>query len=225
MNQPGGKATSGMMAAVTASPSGRVRTAFARHLKLATSMAVIVAAFVAYGVATASPLALPYGVIIVGGALLVAVLEPEEGFSRLVLAGLALWAVGHLAGGTIGLDGDRTLYNAVLPGRIHFDNLVHLTGFGTAGLAWWEASRSWLLPHPGPAPAVIAVAVWLAGMGIGALNEVLEFLATLVLPETNVGGYRNTGRDLIANLLGAALAGIVAARRERDGELRTTVSG
>lgn len=30
-----------------------------------------------------------------------------------------------------------------------------------------------------------------------------------------MGGYRNTGRDLIANLLGAAVAGIVAARRER----------
>lgn len=50
-------------------------------------------------------------------------------------------------------------------------------------------------------------------MGIGALNEVLEFIATLVLVDTNVGGYRNTGRDLIANLLGAAVAGIIAARR------------
>ena len=214
-----------MMAVVTASPSGRVRTALARHSKLATSMAVIVAGFIAYGVATASPLALPYGVIIVGGALLAAAVEPEEGFSQLVLAGLALWAVGHVAGGTVGLDGDRTLYNAVLPGRVRFDNLVHLVGFGTAGLAWWEASRSWLLPHRGHGLAVVAVAVWLAGMGIGALNEVLEFIATLVLPETNVGGYRNTGRDLIANLLGAGMAGIVAARRERKGELGTTVSG
>ncbi len=61
------------------------------------------------------------------------------------------------------------------------------------------------------------MAVWLAGMGIGALNEVAEFIATVVLPETNVGGYRNTGGDLITNLLGAAVAGIVAARRERAG--------
>jgi hypothetical protein len=130
----------------------------------------------------------------------------------LVLAGLTLWAVGHLAGGTIGLDGDRTLYNAALPGRIHFDNAVHVVGFGTAGLAWWEATGHRLWPRTGRRLAV-GVAVWLAGMGIGALNEVVEFVATLVVPETNVGGYRNTGRNLIANLLGAAVAGMVAARR------------
>lgn len=206
-----------MMAAVTASSSRGVRAGFARHLKLASSMAIVVAGFCVYGVATDSPLALPYGVIIVGGALFLAAIEPEHGFSRLVLAGLTLWALGHLAGGTIGLDRDRTLYNAVLPGGIHFDNVVHLVGFGTAGLAWWEASRSWLVPVHGHRAAVVAVAVWLAGMGIGAVNEVAEFIATLVLPETNVGGYRNTGRDLIANLLGAAVAGIVAARRERAG--------
>lgn len=191
----------------------RVAASLARHAKLATSVAFVVAGSVAYGIVNDLPLSLPYGVIVVGGALLAAALEPEEGFSPLVLVGLSLWAVGHLAGGTIGLDGDRTLYNAVIPGGIHFDNVVHLVGFGTAGLAWWEASRPWLRAAPGHRLAV-AVAVWLAGMGVGALNEVVEFIATVVLPETNVGGYRNTGRDLIANLLGAAVAGIVAARRE-----------
>ena len=45
----------------------------------------------------------------------------------------------------------------------------------------------------------VAVAVWLAGMGVGAFNEVVEFFTTLVLEDTNVGGYQNTGRDLVAN--------------------------
>ena len=64
-------------------------------------------------------------------------------------------------------------------------------------------------------------------MGVGAFNEVIEFAATHLLRATEVGGYQNTGRDLIANMLGGAAAGVVAARRTtglRDGEdLRTVV--
>lgn len=45
-----------------------------------------------------------------------------------------------------------------------------------------------------------------AGMGFGALNEVIEFFMTLLVPETNVGGYINTGWDLVANLVGALIA-------------------
>ena len=34
----------------------------------------------------------------------------------------------------------------------------------------------------------------------------IEFAATLLLPKTNVGGYVNTGWDLVCNLIGAVLA-------------------
>jgi hypothetical protein len=43
-------------------------------------------------------------------------------------------------------------------------------------------------------------------MGFGALNEVIEFIAVLTIPHTNVGGYINTGWDLVFNLLGALTA-------------------
>jgi hypothetical protein len=48
-----------------------------------------------------------------------------------------------------------------------------------------------------------------AGLGFGALNEVVEFAATLLIPDTNVGGYRNTGWDLVANLFGATVAATI----------------
>jgi hypothetical protein len=35
---------------------------------------------------------------------------------------------------------------------------------------------------------------------------VVEFVATLLLPKTNVGGYENTGWDLVSNAVGAAFA-------------------
>jgi hypothetical protein len=46
-------------------------------------------------------------------------------------------------------------------------------------------------------------------MGFGALNEVVEFAATLTLEETNVGGYWNTGWDLVANLVGCMAAAVI----------------
>jgi hypothetical protein len=48
-----------------------------------------------------------------------------------------------------------------------------------------------------------------AGMGFGALNEVIEFIAVLTIPNTNVGGYENTGWDLVANLVGTIIAALV----------------
>ncbi len=171
-------------------------------------------AFLSYGMATGSGLAVPYAVIVLGGALLVAALEPDDGYTRLALTGLCLWALGHLAGGIIGIGDGRTLYNSLLPGQIHFDNVVHFVGFGTSGLLWWEATRPWL-PVPKGHEIGAGVAVWLAGMGVGALNELIEYVLTLVLEETNVGGFHNTGRDLIANCLGAGVAGAVVVRRLR----------
>jgi hypothetical protein len=48
-----------------------------------------------------------------------------------------------------------------------------------------------------------------AGMGFGPANEVVEFLATRVLPETNVGGYENTGGDLVSNMVGYLTAAVL----------------
>lgn len=76
-----------------------------------------------------------------------------------------------------------------------------------------------LRPTPGLMPLCAA-----GGMGFGALNEVIEFFATLALPETNVGGYINTGWDLVANTVGAAIASLMIYFRQPasvgDGERR-----
>lgn len=40
----------------------------------------------------------------------------------------------------------------------------------------------------------------------------------LVVAETAIGGYQNTGRDLVANMLGACLAGWLVSRRPNSQE-------
>ena len=41
----------------------------------------------------------------------------------------------------------------------------------------------------------------------------IEFAATLMAPETGVGGYMNTSLDLVADFVGAIIAWVWIARR------------
>ncbi|MGI8809825.1 MAG: hypothetical protein ACR2KK_18685, partial [Acidimicrobiales bacterium] len=181
---------------------------------LSAVVAAYVAAWCAYGLIAGSQNTASYVVIVSAVALAVAAADARVHFSRIVLAGLAMWGFGHLAGGLVALDGpgDRILYNAVFLRWGHFDNVVHAIGFGTSGIAVWEATRSWLPAEPGHRLGT-AVVVCLLGQGVGAFNEVVEFWSTHLLVDTNVGGYENTGRDLVANLLGSAVAGWWVSRR------------
>ena len=62
----------------------------------------------------------------------------------------------------------------------------------------------------------MSIVVVMGGLGIGALNEILEFLVTVVVPKTGVGGYINTSLDLVSDLIGAIIAMIIIYFRERD---------
>jgi putative membrane protein len=131
-----------------------------------------------------------------------------------ILTLLSVWAALHMAGGAVQV-GDGVLYGYRffhLFGEgdsyvLRYDQVIHFYGFFTATLAAY-----WLmLPQlkPGFRLGVVAFVAALAGMGLGALNEVIEFGAVLAVPETGVGGYYNTAIDLVANALGATLAAII----------------
>ena len=51
----------------------------------------------------------------------------------------------------------------------------------------------------------VSIVVIMAGSGLGALNEIIEFSASQALNDTGVGDYINNSLDLIANLVGAFL--------------------
>ena len=92
------------------------------------------------------------------------------------------------------------------------DSVVHCFGFGSATWLIWEALRASVQYRLGrklyPSAGMIALCIF-AGMGLGAMNEIIEFVAVLNIPETNVGGYTNTCQDLISNLCGSLVAGLL----------------
>jgi hypothetical protein len=93
---------------------------------------------------------------------------------------------------------------------LRYDRLVHAFGFGAATVACWQALRGRLAPEA-RVTAGLAILIALMGMGVGAVNEVVEFAASR-LANTNVGGYLNTGWDLVFNTIGCTTAAAWIAR-------------
>jgi hypothetical protein len=141
------------------------------------------------------------------------------GLEIATLWALSLWGLLHMAGGLLTvpeswpISGDiRVLYSLwLIPERLKYDQVVHAYGFGVATWVCWQGIRTAIRHRGGDAVPTggLMVLAAAAGMGLGALNEVIEFAATLLVPETNVGGYLNTGWDLVANTTGATLAAVV----------------
>lgn len=137
-----------------------------------------------------------------------------------LLWAFSVWGLAHMAGGLCPLpagwpyNGDHVvLYSLwLIPERLKYDQIVHAYGFGVTTWLCWHILRNGLRQPDGSAlrPTFgMLVLCAAAGMGFGALNEVIEFIAVLTLPNTNVGGYENTGWDLVANLVGTIIAALV----------------
>lgn len=132
---------------------------------------------------------------------------------------LSVWGLAHMAGGLLTVPADwpvssasRVLYTLwLIPDRLKYDQIVHAYGFGVTTWVCWQGLSAAIRRRGGLAAPTFGLLVLAAaaGLGFGALNEVVEFAATLLVPETNVGGYRNTGWDLVANSFGATTAAIL----------------
>ncbi len=174
---------------------------------------------------------LMYAVVMVVFIVTVIFLHRAIRFSPLALWLLAVWGLLHMAGGTVPIDpaltdayraatdeASRPTSAVLYSMRIHpdlpkYDQIVHAFGFYSATIACYQALRS-LLHAPNTLPTAAAAA--LMGIGLGAINEVIEFIAVLSMPETNVGGYMNTAWDLVANTIGATAAALACMVRRTD---------
>jgi len=155
-----------------------------------------------------------YVVVMVLLIALVLAVHRRVGLTTATLWCLTLWGFLHMAGGLVPIGEDSVLYNWwLIPQRLKYDQVIHAFGFGVTTWVCWQAMRRNLAdPRPRFGPLFLCVA---AGMGFGAMNEIVEFIATLTMPETNVGGYVNTGWDLVANAVGATTAAFLIARFDR----------
>jgi len=172
--------------------------------------------FAVYGFSSGAPSTVAYlgSVVIIGGVIVYFRRGPLHDARALALA---LNAVIHLAGGLVQVGHD-VLYDASIGPRarslethlLQFDHFAHAYGSFVAMLTLWV-----LLVPPDLerwARRNLLVLCALGSLGIGGLNEVIEFIATLAHSGAHVGGYSNTGWDLIFNTIGAGARGVAIDR-------------
>ena len=138
-------------------------------------------------------------------------------FSPRLIACLTAVALLHLAGGLLPpVDGNVTFYETwLIPGMLKFDQVVHAFGSGVLTVACARLAVAALKAHAAPRGGTTFVGALMA-MGLGALNELVEFLFGLSDANVHAGGLDNVGWDLAFNLAGAIAAALWLATAPRE---------
>jgi putative membrane protein len=87
---------------------------------------------------------------------------------------------------------------------LKYDQVVHTYCYTVIALLLWPVVTH--IAKPGAGHKTLVFLTVLAATGIGGINEIIEFSATVLVPDTNVGNYENNAIDIVANLIGALLA-------------------
>jgi hypothetical protein len=151
-----------------------------------------------------------YVFVLVMFALLVASTLRKSNFDYVALWGLSLWGLFHMVGGGVPA-GDGVVYGLEIIRLfevgdtyvLKMDQLIHIFGFGVATLVGYQLLRPRAKKM---SRGLLYGLLFFIGMGGGAINELVEFAAVVYFPETGVGGYFNTGLDIVANGVGVLIA-------------------
>ena len=147
--------------------------------------------------------------------ILMIVLHKQFKFSSIVLFGASLWGFLHMLGGGLRINGERlytkiiiSIYNSEVPGMqiLKYDQFMHFYTYIVVTVLlfyilnpYLKEKINWL---------IISVLLVFMAVGVGAINEIVEFMPVVFLENTGVGGYHNTLLDIIFNTLGS-IAGVI----------------
>lgn len=192
----------------------RLTDELVRRQVLVTFVASYYLIAVAAGVLTGQSNTALYAVVTAGLIGIFSWIHLRFGLSDGLLWALAFLGALHLAGGLIPVGEDQILYNArfaIYP--LQLDRLVHAYGAAVLTLVAWQVLRHETKARPtGVTVAVTA----LAALGATVIEEIAEFATSSFAP-THVGGYVNTGWDLVFDLIGCILIALWIYRRAEVG--------
>ena len=135
-------------------------------------------------------------------------LHKKYKFNTATLIGLTLWGIGHMFGGSTLITEQRLYTQILIPlfnsGEVtilSYDHLMHFYFYVVMTSVIYQIIKKNIKSKIKWFP--LAVFIFFASIGVGAFNEIVEFMPVLFLTETGVGGYYNIAWDLVFNALGA----------------------
>ena len=135
-----------------------------------------------------------------------------------IIVGLSILGFMHIAGGVFYPFGTR-LYDVYLIKNIfRYDNLMHSFGIFIATFVGYNMLRPHLNKKLKNNIFLLSLILILIALGIGAVNEVLEFGAVVFLGAAkDVGDYFNNALDLFFNLIGSIIASLFIVHYHKKG--------
>ena len=157
---------------------------------------------------------LGYWIVLVALFLIVIRMDKKFNFPLFSIWLFSIWSVLHMAGGLIKINGTR-LYDLVLipilgdPFFIlKYDQVIHTYCYVAISILVYFV----LAKYMSNKKALIVFSI-LSALGIGLLNEVIEFGMVIFADAADaVGGYYNTALDLVFNLIGAIIGSFIASK-------------
>jgi len=154
-----------------------------------------------------------YAVVLLPIVMLLQFTDRRFSYREGVLWGFAFWMAGHLAGG-LAVIGSTRLYDLILipivgePYNIlKYDQILHIYFYVIAALLLGSVITD--IVKKGAKRSVVALMIVFAACGVGAINEILEFLPVVLFNSPGPGGYINTALDICGNLIGAVIGMLV----------------
>jgi len=138
----------------------------------------------------------------------------KTNFNYFILWALSIWGLLHVLGGGLIVKGEVLYALELIPIWVtedfyvlKYDQFVHCYLYFVMIFVIWSLLKKELVKNKNM--YLIYPALVLISIGIGALNEIAEFIPVLLFEETGVGGYYNTAWDLVFNFIGAVLGVVV----------------
>lgn len=131
-------------------------------------------------------------------------------FSSGVLFASSLWGLLHMLGGGLRVGGEIlyakvliNLYDGGIPGMqlLKYDQFMHFYTYIVVTFILFYVIKDYF--KKGADLRFVFTFLVLMSIGIGAINEIVEFIPVVFFENTGVGGYHNTLLDLVFNTLGA----------------------
>jgi uncharacterized membrane protein YjdF len=149
-----------------------------------------------------------YNFALMGGFVVLLLFYKKIHLKIPMLIGLIILGFLHLAGGNFSINGFK-LYQTSLS-VIPYDKIVHTFGSFIITVISYNFIHETLSKADKKKAYLIGFIIIMTGLGIGAIVEIFEFLATIIFENTIVGNYANNATDLIANAAGAIIAAAFA---------------
>ncbi len=138
-------------------------------------------------------------------------------YSKIAKFGFTIWMLLHLSGGSFYVNGTK-LYDLILIpilgepfNFLKYDQFVHFFCYVVLTLFVYAIIKK--MSRKETSKKLIGFISVLSGVGIGAFNEIIEFLTVVFFQATGVGGYYNNALDLVFNTLGAMLGAWISLRK------------